>query len=385
MRKILIGFIEDGKAGGIDRYLLNFLRTVNTDGVQIDFLTNAIDPELEKTLLSEGSRLFQIATLRRPLKQYRQVRSLIQEYHYDTVYFNISTAIDCIAAWAAKKERVPRRILHSHSAGNDCENSVIRWLFNAMHFICRLSFYRTGTQFYGCSKKAGYWMFPRRIVDSDKFQIIFNAVDSGKFRFDVQVREECRRELGLKDELTIGHVGNFCYVKNYPFLLKVFAEILKIIPDAQLLLVGTGEGFDKTQELARRMGIHGNVHFLGWRADVERIFQAMDVFLFPSFFEGLPFVGLEAQLTGLPVIASDTIPEEMKITEDCHFLSLKQNPKEWADMVIRSKQKDRKKLRLLESVPEFDLKKQEKELKEILGLFGGQSSGENFNSSDTVL
>lgn len=385
MRKILIGFIEDGKAGGIDRYLLNFLRTVNTDTVQIDFLTNVIDPELEKMLLAEGSRLLQIATLRHPFRQYRQVRSIIQEYQYDTVYFNISTAIDCVAAWAAKKERVPERILHSHSAGNDCENPVVRWLFNGIHFICRFSFYRTGTRFYGCSKKAGYWMFPRHIVDSGKFQVIFNAVELAKFRFDAQVREACRRELGLKDELTIGHVGNFCYVKNYPFLLKVFAEILKIIPDAKLLLVGIGGEFDKTQDLARRMGIYENVHFLGWHADVERMFQAMDVFVLPSHFEGLGFVGVEAQLTGLPVIASDAVPEEMRITENCHFLSLKQAPKEWADMAIRSKQKDRKKLRLLESVPEFDLKKQEKELKEILGLFEGESNGENFNSSDTIL
>lgn len=385
MRKILIGFIEDGKAGGIDRYLLNILKIVQSEELQIDFLTNEVDPELKKKLSSEGSRLFPVATLRDPFQQYRQVRKLIQVYQYDTVYLNVSTAIDCVAAWAAKKERVPRRILHSHSAGNDCENPIVRWLFNAIHFICRLSFYRTGTQFYGCSKKAGYWMFPRHIVDSDKFQVIFNAVESGKFKFDAQVREACRRELGLKNELTIGHVGNFCYVKNYPFLLKVFAEILKIIPDAKLLLVGTGGEFDETQNLARRMRIYENVHFLGWRADVERIFQAMDVFVFPSHFEGLGFVGVEAQLTGLPVIASGTVPEEMKITEDCHFVSLKKNPKEWADMVIKSKRKERKNLRFLENVPEFDLKKQEKELKGILDLFGGQSSGENFNSGDTVL
>lgn len=371
MRKILIGFIEDGKAGGIDRYLLNFLRIVNSDEVQIDFLTNAIDSELEKVLLAEGSRLFQIAALRRPFKQYQQVRKLIRMYQYDTVYLNVSTAIDCVAAWAAKREEVPRRILHSHTAGNDCENPIVRWMFNMMHFICRLSFYRTGTQFYGCSKKAGYWMFPRHIVDSDKFQVIFNAVDSDKFHFDIRIRETYRKKLGLENELVIGHVGNFCYQKNYPFLLNVFAEILKRDPEAKMVLTGKGLQFEKVKNSARKLGIYENIRFLGWRTDVENIFQAMDVFVFPSHFEGLGFVGVEAQIMGLPVIASDTIPEEMKITEDCHFLSLKQNPKEWADMIIKNKRKDRKQLKFLEGVPEFDLKKQEKELKEILGLYGG--------------
>lgn len=370
MRKILIGFIENGKAGGVDRYLLNFFETIWNEEVQIDFLTNEIDKELQKMFEEKNVRLFQTASLKRPVRQYRQVRKLIQKYQYDTVYLNISTAIDCAAAWAAKKENVPMRILHSHASGNDCENVLVRFLFNMIHYFSKITLYHTGTKFYGCSKKAGLWMFPKRIVESERFRVIFNAVDAEKFRYDAQVRNNIRNELGLGNTFVVGHVGNFCYVKNYPFLIDVFAKVMKQIPDAQLILAGNGIQFKDVKHRVREMGLESNVLFLGWRADIEAVFQAMDVFVFPSRFEGLGFVGVEAQLSGLPLVASDRVPEELKITEDCRFLSLNQNPEVWADVIVNSKRENRRELRLLDNIPEFDLKKHSKELKGIVEIGG---------------
>lgn len=369
-RKILIGFIENGKAGGVDRYLLNFFKAVQGDNVQIDFLTNKVDEELQKMLSQKGSRLFQIASLKHPIRQYHQVRQLIQKYKYDTVYLNISTAIDCAAAWAAWQEKVPNRILHSHAAGNDCASAPKRFVFNVLHYMCRSVLHCTGTKFCACSRNAGNWMFPRKIVESERFQVVFNAVDTEKFQFDEKERKIVRDELELQDAFVVGHAGNFCDVKNYPFLLEVFAVIARKIPKAKLILVGTGALLEDTRKQVEKMGIGEKVYFLGWRSDVERIFQAMDVFIFPSKFEGLGFVGIEAQLSGLPVVASDKVPDEIKITEDCFFLSLQDSPEIWADKVIESARKNRSEIRILKNIPEFDIRKQQKELKKIIEIGG---------------
>ena len=138
MKKVLIGFIMDGTGGGIDGYLLNFLETVGGEDVQMDFLTNHIDEGLRQRLEKYHSRLFEIPSLHHPFKQYARVCHLIQKNHYDIVYLNISTAIDCVAALAARKCMVKKRVLHCHASGNDCSNALKRLVFNSIHKICRL-------------------------------------------------------------------------------------------------------------------------------------------------------------------------------------------------------------------------------------------------------
>ena len=206
MKKLLVGFIMDGKSGGIDKYLLNFLTKVSNEEVRIDFLTNEIDVELQKELKKCHSNLYAIANLKHPVSQYRQVCRIMKEGQYDAVYLNISTAIDCIAAIAAKHSGVERRMIHSHSSGNDCESALKRNLFNGIHKFCRLFLYRYCTEFYGCSVKAGEWLFPKKIVNSSKFCVIHNAVDREKYRYSVQKREEIRGSIGTTDQFLIGHV-----------------------------------------------------------------------------------------------------------------------------------------------------------------------------------
>lgn len=365
MKKILVGFVMDGKAGGIDKYLLNFLETVDKEKVQLDFLTNEIDDGLKHYLEKYHSQLFAIANLKHPLKQYRQVQNILRAGKYDAVYLNISTAIDCVAAIAAKKEGIEKRMLHSHSSGNDCENVYKRKLFDVLHNICKTFLWKNGTHFYACSIKAGEWLFPKKIVESEKFEVIFNAVDREKFQFDETVREEMRNELGLKDKFVIGHVGNFCYQKNHVFLIEVFRETLKKNPNAVLLLIGKGVQFEDIKRKVREMGMEQSVYFLGWRQDVNRLFQAMDLFLLPSNFEGLPIVGVEAQSSGLPCVMSDTITKEAKITEKCEFISLKAEPKEWAERIVRN-QKQREAAHFLKTAENYDLEKQKEQLKQIV-------------------
>lgn len=343
-QKILVGFVMDGKGGGIDKYLLNFLDNVWNEELQIDFLSNETDKELEQYLQKYHSRIFAIANLRHPFSQYRQVKELIKREKYNIVYLNISTAIDCIAAIAAKHCRVERIMLHSHSSGNDCESTMKRKIMDSIHYICRSFFYRFGTEYYGCSEKAGEWMFPKKIVKSSGFQTIFNAVDINKFSFNKQIREEVRLELGLEGKFVIGHVGNFCYQKNHYFLLDVFKEFRKSCPDAVLLLVGQGVRFDTIKKIIEENNLQKNVILTGFRKDVYRLFQGMDFFVLPSNFEGLPTVGVEAQCCGLPCLMSSYITKETKITKKCWFLPLNADTKKWAEFILKNKSYNREEI-----------------------------------------
>lgn len=366
MKRVLVGFIMDGKAGGIDKYLLHFLDEVWEDGVEIDFLTDKISLELNEYLKAYHSHLYQIASLKHPVKQYRQVCQIIKNRKYDIAYFNISTAIDCVAAFAAKKMGIKERILHSHSSGNDCENVVKRVVYNVIHKICRQFLFKTGTKFCGCSKKAGYWLFPRRIVDSPEFEVIFNAVDRTNFSYNESLRNEARKELGVENNLVIGHIGNFCYAKNYPFLIDVFREIEIREKNAVLLLAGTGAEFESVKNKVHEYGLDESVKFLGWQRNTNRLYNCMDVFVLPSWFEGLPVVGVEAQSTLVTTILSDTITEETKIQDHCYFLNIKDGPNKWADFILKACKYDRKNVKLFEEAEKYDLSIQNKQLKRLI-------------------
>ncbi len=366
MKKILLGFIMDGRSGGLDTYLLHFIDAVWKEGMQIDLLTNEADSELKKHLSRYGSRLTEIATLRHPLKQFLQVKQLIRKEKYDIVYLNVSTSMDMPAAFAAKSCQVPRRILHSHSGGNDCESSLKKIIFDILQSVCRPVFYRAGNEFCACSVKAGDWMFPRRIVQSENFQVIYNAVDRERFRFRPEIRSRMRKELGIEERFVAGHVGNFCYQKNHAYLIRIFKALHEKRPDSILLLVGQGIRFEDVKRQVEREGLSDAVRFLGRREDVDGVLQAMDVFLLPSHFEGLPTVGIEAQCTGLPCVISDSVTEETRISDRCNFVPLKESPEYWADEVIRMGELDRDSVVYSENAVNYDLREQKKSLNRLI-------------------
>lgn len=371
--KVLAGFIMDGKSGGIDKYLLNVLEQVSGNNqsqiqgsITLDFLTNEVDSDLEEKLATYGSKIYAIPNLKHPKGQYDRVRKILEEGQYDAVYFNISTAIDLIAAKAAKDAGIKRRMIHSHSSGNDCESSLKRFVFDSIHKTCKHFLYRYGNEFYGCSIKAGDWLFPRKIVNSDNFKVIHNAVDRKKFSYDPEEREKIRQELGCgPHDYIYGHVGNFCYQKNHYFLLEIFEAIHKIQPEAKLWLVGDGPRFQEVEKRIKKMGLEDSIKLLGRRSDAHALYQGMDAFLLPSNFEGLPIAGIEAQSAGLPCYMSDTITKESKITQNCYFLSLKKKPDYWAKKIVGNK-KNRTAARYLAGAQAYDL---ERQTQEILNLF----------------
>lgn len=344
MKQVLIGAVMDGKAGGIDRYILNLFRELNQNTARFDFFTNEIYEPLQKDLQAQGASLIQTAGFAHPLRAYRDFKRIFSEKQYDTAYFNLSTALGIIGPMTAKKCGVPKIVIHSHTTGCDITNPYQRKLMTALHKLCRMILYRFGTDFYACSKEAGDWMFPAKVVNAGAFQIVQNAIDTQNFVLNKNLRDEMRAKLGLQDCFVVGHVGNFVYQKNHVFLLQVFSELVKIDASARLLLIGDGVLFENIQALAEQLGIADKVLFAGRRTDANQYMQAMDVFAFPSNFEGLGIVAIEAQAAGLPCICSDRVPQEAHITDLCMYLPIdgENAVADWVSALQKAKEIPRK-------------------------------------------
>ncbi len=328
MKKVLVGYIIDGKHSGIDKYLLNFAKAAYDEGVKLDFLTNAIDPDLKQQMDSYGFGLLSIPSLKHPLKQYKAIKRILQEGHYDGVYFNISEAFHCAGVYAAYRYGVPVRIVHSHSSGSGHDNRYVRSLRHYLHRLFRQRLYKMATHHLTCSQVAGEWMFPC------KSTVIYNAVDFARFAFRADVRQDARQSLGLTDELTLIHVGNFCYPKNHAFLMDVMKQVCLRDDRAVLLCAGDGGLFQEIKAYAASLGLENNVRFLGIRTDVPQLLCAADVFVFPSRFEGLSITCVEAQAAGLPCILSHSITPETKISDRVEFLPF--DAPQWADAIFRA-------------------------------------------------
>ncbi|MDC7286908.1 glycosyltransferase [Blautia schinkii] len=187
--------------------------------------------------------------------------------------------------------------------------------------------------YFACSKKAGVHNFGNRF-NSDKGYVVNNAIQLKHFVFSAENRDSARDELGMQDKFVVGHIGNFTPQKNHIFIIDVFNEILKRNRKAELLLIGDGYLRACIKEKTEKLGIASNVHFTGVRNDVGRLLSGMDLFLFPSLFEGLGIALIEAQTNGLPCLVSDVIPEEAKIC-NCIELSLNKSAKEWSEVALR--------------------------------------------------
>ena len=202
-----------------------------------------------------------------------------------------------------------------------------------LHKLNKSQVTRYATDFWACSRLAGEFFYSARVVDGPRYREINNAIDPIPFLYDPAMRQSARQELGLEDAFVVGHVGRLHFQKNQSFLLDVFKELYTRRPDARLLLVGQGEDEAMLREKVHRLGLEESVRFLGVRGDVPRLMQAMDVFAFPSVFEGLGIVLVEAQAAGLGCVTSTEVPAIAKVTELLSFLPLSASPALWAQAV----------------------------------------------------
>lgn len=309
--------------GGLETMLMNYYRAIDRTKVQFDFLTHRdfradYDDEIEAL----GGKIYRLPSLNPFSRSY--LGALDRFFAEHPEYRIVHSHLDCMSAIplkAAKKHGVPVRIGHAHNSNQPRDAKYLLKLFYKRLIA------RNATQLFACSDEAGRWMFG----DAD-FRVLNNAIDAGRYAFDPAVRGEVRHELDLPaDALVVGHVGRFDPQKNHRFLVEIFE---KMPEDARLLLVGDGVLRPDVEQQAEALGIRDRVLFTGVRTDVDRLLQAMDVFLMPSLFEGLPVSIVEAQAAGLPCLISDKVPIECKKTELVTQIPLEASPAEWAEAVL---------------------------------------------------
>lgn len=318
---------------GLENRIMDIYRNIDRNKIQFDFLTQRDTPgHFDKEIEELGGRIYRMNTPN-PLRFISYIRKMNSFFNEHKEYKIVHSHLNTISTWvlfAAKKAGVPIRIAHSRTWGMEINfKSVFK-------YISRLFINIPTTHKFGCSRQAGEWLFGKKgIKHPNFFKVIPNSIQIEKFMFNEEKRIKIRKELNLNEnQLALIHVGRLVPQKNHIFLIKVFNEILKLKSDSKLFLIGEGELEDKIKNECKKMNIDHAVYFLGVKSNVGDYLNAMDLFIFPSLFEGFGTVAIEAQCNGLKVLASDTIPNETKVTNIQDFMSLKNNEKEWAKKII---------------------------------------------------
>lgn len=325
-RKVCI-YCQKWANGGIESFLYNVLTHMDRTGLAIDLVADRLCPSVfTEPLEALGVRFVELSgSLKRIGENRRRFRALLRERQYDAVHVNAFQGLSLAMLKLAKKAGVAVRIAHSHNTA--LRPSVIRPLKLLLHrtAVCRYGAYATDR--WACSGAASAFLFGSDVA----CRMIPNGIDTGLFQFDPAVRDAVREELGLQDRFVIGNVGRLCSQKNQSFLLEVFQRICVDRPDSTLLLVGEGADRTALQQKAERLQVGDRVIFYGTSSNVERLLWAMDVFCFPSCFEGLGIVAVEAQTAGLPVLCSSPVPDEAFVTPLARKLPLSADPAVWAE------------------------------------------------------
>lgn len=267
---------------------------------------------------------------------------IFKEQKHRVLHINASWCYEAFPlVFLARLAGMQRIAVHSHSSYVDSNRAWIRRLKVAAHYFFRPYIVsRTGLKL-ACSRESAEWMFGKKIVQNHLWEKVYNSVDLEKYRFDLGARESHRKELGVQpDEILVGSVGRLSYAKNYEFLIDVMGELVERRPAAKLLLIGEGGYRTMLEDKAIALGIRDHVIFAGSRSDANELLSAMDVFVLPSRFEGLPLVLIEAQAAQLPCVVSDSVTKECKLTDMMVYINT-DNTTLWVEAILAQMEIDR--------------------------------------------
>lgn len=324
--------------GGVETFLLEYIRHMDLNRIQFDLICSTDTPACEEEFRSLGVNIYKVALRsKNPLGFQKETEAFFREHaqKYDIFWCNKCMLNNTDFLKYAQKYGIPVRIIHSHNSAL-MDKGIKGILMKLLHELGKKKIDRYATDFWACSDFAGRWFYSQKQMGSPKYCFIPNAIDAQKFRYAKDVRDTYRMQEEAKNKFVVGHVGRFHLQKNHMFLLDIFHAVLKKRPDSELWLIGQGELKEVVQEKAVQLGIADKVKFMGVRRDVQNLLQAMDCFVLPSLFEGLPVVAVEAQAAGLPCyLAGNGTTRQARLTDRCHFLQLEDSPEVWADAIIQ--------------------------------------------------
>lgn len=321
--------------GGVETWLLHTLKYADRDRLEFHICTFGPHPGMYASKVEElGGKILRCPIGANPWSFGERFRRILREGHYDVVHSHVHFFSGAILRWASSAG-VPVRIAHSHTPQDGKANTLARKCYRS---LMKSWLGRYATRGFAVSTTAGTNLFGETWHTDRRFSILHYGIDLQPFQQPID-REDIRRELQIPtDALVVGHVGRFDTPKNQRFLLEVAHELLKKRPDVHFLFVGDGPLRAEIQERARELGLSGRTHFTGLRTDVPRLMRAaMNVFVFPSLWEGLPVVMIEAQAAGLRCIVSDAVTNEVSILpEQLQWLPLPAGAETWATATIHA-------------------------------------------------
>lgn len=375
MKKVL-QFAYGLESGGIEAFVTNLNNCRDVFEEPFDFLlygsSNHVEFYETKNLESGShiyklgdncSKNFVIACIQKRIRAYY----FMKNNYYDVVHIHNSNVFCMLEAIAAKIAGVPRVVVHSHNT-TLCSKGIKKIIKQIFQILGRPMWPLFADEYCACSTEAGIWMFGKKAVEQGRVHILKNGIVAEKYYFNEKIRTEYRDKLGWNSNYIIGHIGRFSTQKNHTFLIDIFKQIYDREPKARLILFGVGELEENIKNKVHKLGLDESVCFYGTSKEINNWLQAMDLYLFPSLYEGLPVSGIEAQASGVPILAANTISPELEITDCINWMGLEKKPEEWANKAIElmKRKSDRNTEKSIQKAG-YDIKITAEELKSIYG------------------
>lgn len=319
--------------GGVEKMLYNYYTNINQEKIKFDFIVHGSNKgRLEKRFEQMGSKIWHVTPKKNNfIKNIQEINFIIKTNYYKIVHVhqNFSSGFPLILA---KINKVPIRIAHSHGCNIPkrkiikIKNNILRWLilFSANHL-------------FACENNSANWLYGKMWDKYENKKIIYNAIDLNEFQYLQEIRNEYREKLNLNNKLALLHVGRFSEEKNHKFLIEILEEVKKIQKQITLILVGNGELEKNIRADVKKKKLDEHVLFLGNRDDVSNLMSAADIFIFPSIHEGLPLTIIEAQASGIKILASDRVSNETEISKLINYLPLEIKADGWANEILKNK------------------------------------------------
>lgn len=315
--------------GGVESILLNYISHMDRDKFDFHVITQDINvDDCIKQFEDNGIKVHIVTHKNKSiLKNFSDLRKLMKKEKFDIVHSHM-TLTNFTVLFFAKLAGTKVRISHSHNAFKT-NNKIKKFVWGILKVVNKVcaNIYAT------CGYDAGVFMFGKKNMDNGKVYMMNNAIDLEKFQYNKEIRKKIRQKYNINDEICIGHIGRFMEQKNHLYLIDIFSEFLKIHPTAKLMLVGSGELKENVEKYVKEKNIEKSVIFTGNITNTNECYQAMDIFVLPSLFEGLPVVSVEAQTADLKCLVSDKVDKRCAITDNIEFYSIENSPEDWANKI----------------------------------------------------
>lgn len=341
--KRILHYVGKMDIGGMESIIMSLYRTIDRNEWQFDFAVHTKEKGyFDDEIISMGGRIYHFPPMRKNPLRYKRKWNDFWESHKEEYYafqMHTNSLANILALKSAYKAKVYKRIVHAHSSYSD--KGKLQLLNNVLHKIHRAELKWLATTEIACSGEAGAWMFG----NSNRMHILNNGVDYEKYRYTEVKRNGFRNELGIHNEIVLCQIGHMLPVKNHHFSLELISSLINTGMDVRLIFAGSGELQEDLKQYVNDNGLSDYVLFLGQRTDIDRVLAGADIFLMPSLYEGMPLSSIEAQVSGIQCLLSDTITKEISISNRCIFLSINRMS-DWVEKIRQYKPNERIDFRL---------------------------------------